>query len=297
MYIYKITNKINGKIYVGKTTKDNDNYFGSGILINKSIQKYGKENFDKIILEKCDSTEMLNKSEIKWIKELNSTDRNIGYNIAKGGEGGDTISNHPNKKNIIQKREQSLKPRRNDISIKLKEYYSIPENRKKVSDLTKMAMTTEVRDKISTTRKGKKLSDTHRKNIGEGMRSSEKYQKSLENGSRVRKMVETRTRNNSFVHTSSTKEKISKNNKAGTPEVRKKLREWNLKNSKSSKRYTIKNLLTNEIIVVDKSTGIIEFCQKINYVRNKKEKVNSHTLRCGLQSKEFIIIKKEHINE
>jgi hypothetical protein len=51
--IYKITNKINNKIYIGKhQTKDlNDGYMGSGKLINAAIKKYGIENIKDIINE------------------------------------------------------------------------------------------------------------------------------------------------------------------------------------------------------------------------------------------------------
>lgn len=86
MIIYKTTNKINGKWYIGQDTKNNPNYLGSGILIKKAIQKYGKENFNKEILEFIDGGfEELNKSEIKWIKKLNAVECNDSYNIAEGG--------------------------------------------------------------------------------------------------------------------------------------------------------------------------------------------------------------------
>jgi len=42
MIIYKTINLINGKIYIGQDFYNNSEYFGSGILINKAINKYGK---------------------------------------------------------------------------------------------------------------------------------------------------------------------------------------------------------------------------------------------------------------
>ena len=90
MYIYKITNKLNGKIYIGQSIRSvekSGSYYGSGIYIVAAIKKYGKCNFEKAILEHCSSVEELNTREIYWIAELNSTIKNIGYNINAGGEG------------------------------------------------------------------------------------------------------------------------------------------------------------------------------------------------------------------
>lgn len=89
MIVYKITNKINGKIYIGQTEKvDITNYYGSGVVIMKALKKYGKKNFERIILEVCQTKDQLNKAEIYWIEYYNSTDRNLGYNISTGGDGG-----------------------------------------------------------------------------------------------------------------------------------------------------------------------------------------------------------------
>lgn len=102
MVIYKITNLINGKIYIGKQVRNNPNYYGSGLIIKQSIQKYGKENFSKDIICECESLDELNEKEIYWIEKLNAIEK--GYNITKGGDGGDTTTNHPNKYEIIEKR-------------------------------------------------------------------------------------------------------------------------------------------------------------------------------------------------
>ena len=88
MIIYKTTNLINGKIYIGKDCLNNINYLGSGLNLVKAFKKYGKENFKKEILQECYSKEELNEAEKIWIKNLNSRNPNIGYNISLGGHGG-----------------------------------------------------------------------------------------------------------------------------------------------------------------------------------------------------------------
>lgn len=88
-YIYKITNLINGKIYIGKHSTDNldDGYMGSGIHIKRSIKKYGIENFTKEYIAFCDTEDKLNWFECFYIKKFNTRDSSIGYNLTDGGEG------------------------------------------------------------------------------------------------------------------------------------------------------------------------------------------------------------------
>jgi hypothetical protein len=85
--IYKIINLINKKIYIGKSLVPNENYYGSGLQIIFAIEKYGKENFFKEILEEC-SEEILDRQEIYWIEKLDACNPLIGYNISIGGTGG-----------------------------------------------------------------------------------------------------------------------------------------------------------------------------------------------------------------
>jgi len=109
MIIYKTTNLVNGKIYIGQDKNNNSTYLGSGKILQFAFQKYGIENFSKEILEKCESTADLNEKEKYWISFYQSTNKNIGYNIALGGNGGDTISNHPRKDEIGEKHSEWLK--------------------------------------------------------------------------------------------------------------------------------------------------------------------------------------------
>ena len=81
MIIYKTTNLVNGKIYIGQDKNNNPNYYGSGKLLKLAIKKYGKKNFKKEILEECTSIDELNEREIYWIGFFKSNDRYTGYNI------------------------------------------------------------------------------------------------------------------------------------------------------------------------------------------------------------------------
>lgn len=101
MVIYKTTNLINDKFYIGKDEKNNPDYLGSGLLLNRAIKKCGRDNFKKEIIETCVTRKELNEKEIYWIKELKAIEK--GYNIALGGAGGNTYTNNPNLPEIIEK--------------------------------------------------------------------------------------------------------------------------------------------------------------------------------------------------
>ncbi len=111
MQIYKILNKINNKIYIGKDTTNNPAYMGSGVLIKLTITKYGLENFEKTIICETEDKKELTNLEKYWIMFHKSTDRTIGYNISDGGDGGDTLTNHPNIDIIRAKLSKSMKNR------------------------------------------------------------------------------------------------------------------------------------------------------------------------------------------
>lgn len=88
-YVYEVTNKINGKKYIGRHSSPfiNENYKGSGTLIVRAIRKYGWDNFDLAILEECDSFESLLEREAYWIDKFDCVNNDLYYNLCPGGEG------------------------------------------------------------------------------------------------------------------------------------------------------------------------------------------------------------------
>lgn len=92
-YIYLTTNKINNKKYIGqhKATKFNPNYKGSGRWLRNAIHKYGKANFDTVLLEECADKLSLDSREKYYISLYNAVVDNNYYNIAVGGSGAQVL--------------------------------------------------------------------------------------------------------------------------------------------------------------------------------------------------------------
>ena len=86
-YVYKTTNLVNGKIYVGQKKSDKfiPTYFGSGTLIRRAVEKYGADNFKVEIIDSSEDAFDLDERETFWIEELKSNFKYGNYNIADGG--------------------------------------------------------------------------------------------------------------------------------------------------------------------------------------------------------------------
>ena len=93
--IYKITNLVNGKVYIGQSKNitvrwENHKSLGrctneSNSYLHNAMRKYGVENFKKEVLEECRVDE-LNIKEIQYIQEYDSMNREKGYNQLPGGQ-------------------------------------------------------------------------------------------------------------------------------------------------------------------------------------------------------------------
>lgn len=87
--IYKITNNINNKIYIGahQTTDLNDGYMGSGKCLLLAQKKYGLENFSKQILHVFDNAQDMYNMEAQLVNQKFISE-STNYNIKLGGYGG-----------------------------------------------------------------------------------------------------------------------------------------------------------------------------------------------------------------
>lgn len=117
--IYKTTNLENGKIYIGyhETLDIFDSYLGSGSILKKAIQKYGKDNFKKEIIYVFPSREEAITKEIELVNE-EFIQRKDTYNLKLGGEGGWDYIN-----NILIKDDLLRKDRNEKVSKIIKEIY------------------------------------------------------------------------------------------------------------------------------------------------------------------------------
>lgn len=95
-YIYKITNLINGKIYIGKTYsirirwsahKSDARCYTPTTHLYRAMNKYGFKNFKIEELATFNTEKECLLAETAYIKKYHSNDRNIGYNLTEGGEG------------------------------------------------------------------------------------------------------------------------------------------------------------------------------------------------------------------
>jgi len=143
--VYKITNLITNKMYIGQHCKHGDNYFASGLYINNSLKKHGIENFKREIIKICYSKEMVDYWEQYYIIKYNTVDP-FGYNLTWGGEG--NICSESTRKKLSENNGRWNK--------------GIP-----CSEETKKKISNSLKGKIGTW-KGKHLSETHKRKISEG---------------------------------------------------------------------------------------------------------------------------------
>jgi group I intron endonuclease len=147
--IYMASNLINGKSYIGKTTKplsrrktEHCSFDFPKTTFQFAIKKYGKASFNWQILKNCESPEELIEMEKFFISKYHTSDQGIGYNMTLGGDGFAHGKNNPS--------------HRVDVKLKIS------------MALTGKPLSKEHKDKISATLTGSTLSDSHKAAISKG---------------------------------------------------------------------------------------------------------------------------------
>lgn len=183
-YIYEITNKINGKTYIGqrhcpenKTPWTDTKYMGSGVYLKSAKEKYGIKNFSKEIIAICYDQKILDVLEKHYIYYFKSIGK-AEYNIAPGGTGGDG--------NWTFLPEDKQKLIRDKISKANKGKIITEHYRKKISEAMKgkpspnkgNVFSEEMRRKCSESQKKRYENYEEHIKISEGLRNSEKFKRS-----------------------------------------------------------------------------------------------------------------------
>lgn len=145
MIIYKITNKINGKVYIGQTTLTINRrwyyhcYKSSGCtFLHRAIEKYGAENFTIEQVDAANNKFELDQKEQFWIQHYNSLTPN-GYNLKTGGA--TPLYSEESKK--------QMSVNHADVSGENNPRFGVQ-------------LTAATKKKISDSHKGKRLSDEHK---------------------------------------------------------------------------------------------------------------------------------------
>lgn len=98
-YVYKITNTVNGKLYIGKAENVTERWQKHvshartmrGFILHNAIRKYGEKNFEVSIMEECKTDEEASEREIFWVAVYKTNiyrhGSEFGYNMTDGGEG------------------------------------------------------------------------------------------------------------------------------------------------------------------------------------------------------------------
>jgi len=173
-FIYRITNLINGKKYIGETAlKDPLKRWQSHLhairegrgcpLLRKAVEKYGAENFKFEIVCECKYEERYEKE-----KELIASENSItpnGYNVLKGGAGGGFVGKKHSEETIAKMREATRKMMSEMSEEKRKEMYSKIKVARSGFKMSESAKT-----KLSEQRKGSKLSEVTKKKVSEALK-------------------------------------------------------------------------------------------------------------------------------
>lgn len=196
MIIYKITNKINGKVYIGQTITSLERRWiqhcsdskkkSKNMAIIIAIQKYGKENFTIEQIDTANTRTELDQKEAYWIKYYNSLSPN-GYNLTTGGIHYEFSD---------ETRKKISNANKGDKNYWYGKRFSTEHKNKIKNKMIGRVFTEEWKQKISESCKGRKLSDDVREKlrlVNTGRKASEETRRKMSN-SRKGRIVSEETR-------------------------------------------------------------------------------------------------------
>lgn len=173
MHVYLITNKVNGKLYVGQHCgSDLPKYLqhnikhamrnqGNKTFLYHAIRKYGPDAFDIRSIHLCKDKEEMDKAEKAYIKFFGTRDPEIGYNLTDGG-GGRLGTKSPH----------------------------TPEWKLNMSNIMKgRKLNPEWKKKIGDAQRGRPLTEKHRKALSVGQRGKSKGIRSTEHCEKIRQRM------------------------------------------------------------------------------------------------------------
>jgi group I intron endonuclease len=156
--VYKTTNLINNKIYIGKhqTENINDTYLGSGVALENAIKRYGKQNFKKEILFIFNTEKEMNEKEKELVTETFIA-TNKTYNMGVGGEGGSHFKGKTHSLETKQKLSKIAKDRK--LSDETRRKISEANRKRVLSDETKKKLSEKAKLRFQNEEARKKHSE------------------------------------------------------------------------------------------------------------------------------------------
>jgi len=180
--VYLTENLINGKTYIGQhkcESRKRDRYLGSGKILRQAIEKYGKDNFQKYILEACETKEQADFFEKRyiWFHRLGGK---AEYNITDGGEQNGMLGrtgelNHRYNKNLSEEHRKNISASWNPNSARRGEnhhFYGVKGKAHPLYGVSRPDMSARTGEKHHFY--GKKLSEEHRQKLSDA-KKGKKY--------------------------------------------------------------------------------------------------------------------------
>ena len=185
--IYKITDKRDGRMYIGQHLVNFRNYWASGKYILAAAKKHGKDNFTRNVIMYCNTQEEANRIEAHFIKVWKTLAPN-GYNIRDGGHNGNSYAGKTEEEMLKFKKKMSDLAKGKKTSEETKKKMSIANTGRKFGPRPHG-----VKNKISESLKGRKKSEEHRRNISEAQKGrtfSVETRKKISEGNKGKKRSE-----------------------------------------------------------------------------------------------------------